>query len=86
MTTLKDHRLITEANNSFDNIKTIKTRKQKWEEKQLYGYFKRQTSVIAQEMTSIWLPKGNHQSEAKYLLIAAKKQCHNGQLCLSLDL
>ena len=37
----------TTAINSNDNIRTnetMKTRKQKWEEKQLYGYFKWQTS------------------------------------------
>ena len=43
------------------NIKTNKTtitRKQKWEEKQLYGYFKR-AGEIAHEKIRIWLRKGN---------------------------
>ena len=43
--------LITAASNSTDNIRTnrttIKTWKQKWEEKQLYGYFKRHTGKIS---------------------------------------
>ena len=35
------------------NISTdrIKTRKQIWEEKQLHGYFKRQTGVITHKLT-----------------------------------
>ena len=47
-------RLITGASHSTGNIrtnrKTAKTRKQEWEEKQLYGYFKRQTGGIVHEM------------------------------------
>ena len=42
--------------NSSDNLRTkktaTKTKKQKWEEKQLYGYFKGQTSEIPLE--KIW--------------------------------
>ena len=44
-------RLITTTRNSTDNIKingTTITSKQKWGEKQLYGYFKRQTDEISQ--------------------------------------
>ena len=48
-------RLITAANNSTDNIRTnrttTKTRKQKWEEKQLYGYFKWRTGKTLNEKT-----------------------------------
>ena len=48
-------RLIKAATGSIDNIstdkKTTKTWKQKWEEKPLYRYFKRQTGAIAQEKT-----------------------------------
>ncbi len=40
-------RLITATKNNTDNTRNNRTeitRKQKWEEKQLYGHFKRQTS------------------------------------------
>ena len=42
--------LITVASNSngtSPNSKITKSRKQKWKEKQLYGYYKRQTEEIA---------------------------------------
>ena len=61
----KEKRLIRAANNTLGNIrttrKTAKDRKQKQEEKQLYGYFKRQTSKIAHEKTWTWLIKGKFQ-------------------------
>ena len=47
-------RLITATRNNTDctNINRTKiTRKQKWEEKQLYGHFKQQTSNITNEKT-----------------------------------
>ena len=58
----KERRLITAANdNCIGNInidrKTTKARKQKWEEKELYRYFKRQTGEIKHEKTS--QQKGN---------------------------
>ena len=44
-------KLMTAIRNCTDNIRTNRTttttRKQKWEEKQRYGYFKRQTSEIS---------------------------------------
>ena len=44
-------RLLMITNNSRCNIwtnkKTTKTRKRRWEEKQLYGYFKRQSGEVA---------------------------------------
>ena len=46
--------LIIVANNSIDNTRTSKitiTKKQKVEEKQLYGYFKRQIGEISLEET-----------------------------------
>ena len=47
-------KLITVASYNIGNIRTNrkntkKTRKQKWKEKQLYGYFKRQTDEIVYE-------------------------------------
>ena len=51
-------RLITAVNNNIDKIrsdrKTTKTGKQKWEEKQMHGCFKRQTGKIALENTWTW--------------------------------
>ena len=54
-------RLITAASNSSDDIKinrtTIKTRQQKGEEKQPYGYLKRQTGETSLVKTWTWLLK-----------------------------
>ena len=55
-------RIVSVTRNSRDYIKTNRTTipsKQKLEEKQLYGYFKRQTQEILYENTWIWLRKGN---------------------------
>ena len=46
------------------------TRKQKWEEKQLYGRFKRLISNISHKTTWTWLRKGNLKRETESLLIA----------------
>ena len=48
--------------------RTIITRKQKWEEKQLYGHFKRLISNISHEETWRWLRKGKVKRETKRLL------------------
>ena len=67
-TTYKKSRekLITETNKSTGNImvnrRTI-IREQKWKEKQLYGYFKRQTSEISHGKTWKLLRKGNFKRE-----------------------
>ena len=53
-------RLMTATRNNIDNTRTSRreiTRKQKWEEKQLYGRFKRLTSAILNEKT--WQRKAN---------------------------
>ena len=47
-------------------------RKQKWEEKQLYGRFKRLTSDISDEKMCKWLRKGYLKRETESLLIAAQ--------------
>ena len=47
-------KLITAIENDTDNTKTNKmkiTRKQKWEEKQLYGHFKQETKDISHKKT-----------------------------------
>ena len=48
------------------------TRKQKWEEKQLDGYFKLQTSEISHEKTWTWLRKASIKRKNESLLIAAQ--------------
>ena len=68
--------LIPAANNNISNIstyrKTIKTMKQEWDEKLLYGYFRRQTSYITHEKTWTWLQKGNLKRETESQLIAVQ--------------
>ena len=49
------------------------TRKQKWEEKQLYGHFKRQTIEISYRKSWTWLRKGSLKKETKSLLIVTQK-------------
>ena len=52
--------LITAARNNNDNTRINRTaiiRKQKWEEKQLYGYFKLQIREISLEKIWTWLRK-----------------------------
>ena len=57
--------------NTIDNAMTI-TRKQKWEEKQLYGRFKWLINNISHDKTWTWLRKGNFKTETQYLLIAVQ--------------
>ena len=68
-------RLITATRNSTDNTginRTTITRKQKREEKQLYGHFKRLISNISREQTWMWLRKGDLKRETESLKIAAQ--------------
>ena len=60
-----------DTDNTIDNRRTI-TRKQKWEEKHLYGHFKRLINNISHEKTWTWLRKGNLKRETESLLIAAQ--------------
>ena len=55
----------------MDKQKT-KIRKQKWEEKQLYGHFKRQIGEVTHEKTWTCLRKGNLKREIESLIIAAQ--------------
>ena len=67
--------LITAIKNDTDNMVTdwmTITRKQKWEEKQLYGRFKRLINNISHEKTWTLLRKGNFKRETESLLIAAQ--------------
>ena len=68
-------RLITATLNNTDKSSIIRikiTRRQQWEEKQLFWHFKRQTSKISHEKTWTWLRKGNLKRETEALLIAAQ--------------
>ena len=68
-------RLIISSRNNTDDMRTNRTtitRKQIWEEKQLYGRFKRQISNISHEKTWRWLRKGNLKRETESILIAAQ--------------
>ena len=60
-----------DTDNTMDNRMTI-TRKQKWEEKQLYGPFKRLISNISHEKTWTWLRKGILKKNTEFLQIAAQ--------------
>ena len=57
---------ITAIRNDTDNRMTI-TRKQKWEEEQLYGRFKRLISNTSHKKTWMWLRKGNFKREKQNL-------------------
>ena len=57
--------------NTMTNKMTI-TRNKKWEEKQLYGHFKRWMNSISHKKTWRWLRKGNLKREIESLLIAAQ--------------
>ena len=66
-------RLITATRNNTNDAKTngaTITRKQKWEEKQLYGNFKGLTSDISHEKMWTWLRKRNLKTKTEFLLIA----------------
>ena len=60
-----------ETDNTMDN-RMIISRKQKWEEKQHYGLFKRLINNTSHEKTWTWLRKGNLKRETESLLIAAE--------------
>ena len=60
-----------ETENTINNRMTI-TRKQKWERKQPYGWFKRLINNISRDKTWTQLRKGNFKRETESLLIAAQ--------------
>ena len=55
----------------MDNRMTI-TRKEKWDGKQFYGWFKRLINNISHDKTWTWLRKGSFKRETESLLIAAQ--------------
>ena len=72
----RGERLITSTRNNTVNTKINRTtinRKQKLEEKQLYGRFNRLISNILHEKTWTWLRKENLKRETEYLLLVAQK-------------
>ena len=67
--------LITVIKNDTDNMMTnwmTITKKQEWEEKQLYRCFKQLINNISHEKTWMWLRKGNFKRGTESLLIAAQ--------------
>ena len=73
-----DGGLITATKNDTNNRMRI-IRKQKWEEKQLYGRFKRLINNIPHEKTYMWLRKGNLKRETDSFNSSTKKR-HINQL------
>ena len=68
-------RLIKATRNNTDNMRHNRmkiTRKQKWEQKQLYGCFKWLTSNISLEKMWTWLKKRNLKRETESFLITAQ--------------
>ena len=68
-------RLITATRNNTDDTKSNRKkikRIQKWEEKQLYGDFKWQTSDISHEKTWTRLKRGNLKRETESLQIESQ--------------
>ena len=71
----REEGLITAIRNDIDNMMAKRmtiTSKRKWEEKQLYGCFKRLINNISHEKTWSLLRKGNFMKETESLLIAAQ--------------
>ena len=61
-------------------------KKQSWEEKQLYGRFKRLINDITRRKTTVWLRKGNFKRETKSLLIAAQNNAvRNNRIKATID-
>ena len=71
----REGRLIPATRNNTNVTRTSGmkiTKKQKWEEKQLYGRFKRLTSNISHEKTWTWLRKASIKIRIEFLLIATQ--------------
>ena len=71
----RERGLITVIRNNTDNTidnRMTKTRKQKWEEKQLHGRFKWLINNISHDKTWTWLRKGNFKRKTESLPMAAQ--------------
>ena len=78
----------TATRNNTDNMKTNRitiTRKQKWEGKQLYGYFKWIISNISHEKKWTWLRKENFKRETESLLIATQNAIRTNHIKARID-
>ena len=76
-------RPIAAATNSICSISTnrpTKTRKQEWEEQQVYGYFMWQISRIVSEKTWIWLEKGEPKERNWISFNSSTRKRHKYQL------
>ena len=67
------------------NRRKAKSRKQKWEEKQLYIYFKWQIHEISREKIWTWLRKGNLSRETEYILKAAENAIRTNYIKTQID-
>ena len=65
----------------MDNTSISRTKKQKWEEKQLHRHFNRQTNEISHEKIWTWLRKGNLKREIE----SSAKQCHEDYVKARID-
>ena len=72
------------TDNTMDNRMTI-TRKQKLEEKQLYGRFKWLINNISHEKTWTWLRKGNFKRETESLRIAVQNTIRINHIKAKID-
>ena len=71
----RGRKVITATRNNNINMRSNGpeiTKKQKWEEKQLYGHFQRLINDISLEKMWTWLWKGNFNRETESLLITAQ--------------
>ena len=70
-TGVKKSQAVVDTVNTINERMTT-SRKRKWEEKQLYGRFKRLINNISHQKTWTWLRKGNLKRKSESLLIAAQ--------------
>ena len=71
---------------SIQRLEGYITRKQKWEEKQLNGCFKRLINNILHDKTWTWLSKWNLKRETESLLIAAQNNAvRNNHMKVRID-
>ena len=72
------------TDNTIDNRMKI-TKKQVWEEKQLYGRFKRLMNSISHDKTWTWLREGNFKRETESLLIAQNNVIRTNHIEAKID-
>ena len=85
---MNKERLITTASNSSDDIRTHKTtitRKKKLEEKQLYGYFKRETDEVSHQKTWTWLKREILRKKQSLRIAVQNKAIRNNYVKAIID-